>query len=178
MGLTESLRPASLSLLLLLLYISVFLIVYDSTIAAAQDIEEDPTRLLSTGLFKSCRPVVFPPKRTGEFYPTFLQVRTSAYILSFNLCCCSDRTRAEPPNGVPAKAYRRVPMPTASLAALHMFPTTPNPKRPACWQPWARPVCLRMQSHVVTPYHIVLTKTPCSKAALALHVFRIRRRAP
>jgi hypothetical protein len=39
-----------------------------------QDIEEDPSRLLSTGLFKSCRPVVFPPKRTGEFYPTFLRV--------------------------------------------------------------------------------------------------------
>lgn len=40
---------------------------------AYQDIEEDPSRLLSTGLFKSCRPVVFPPKRAGEFYPTFLQ---------------------------------------------------------------------------------------------------------
>lgn len=39
-----------------------------------QDIEEDPSRLLSTGLFKSCRPVVFPPKRSGEFYPTFLRV--------------------------------------------------------------------------------------------------------
>ena len=39
-----------------------------------QDIEEDPSRLLSTGLFKSCRPVVFPPKRAGEFYPTFLRV--------------------------------------------------------------------------------------------------------
>jgi len=39
-----------------------------------QDIEEDPSRLLSTGLFKSCKPIVFPPSHAGEFYPTFLQV--------------------------------------------------------------------------------------------------------
>jgi hypothetical protein len=45
-----------------------------------QDIEEDPSRLLSTGLFKSCRPVVFPPKRAGEFYPTFLRVTLSQQL--------------------------------------------------------------------------------------------------
>lgn len=39
----------------------------------AQDIEEDPSRLLATGLFRSCRPVVTPPRRRGEFYPSFLQ---------------------------------------------------------------------------------------------------------
>lgn len=38
-----------------------------------QDIEEDPSRLLATGLFRSCRPVVNPPSRRGDFYPTFLQ---------------------------------------------------------------------------------------------------------
>ena len=48
--------------------------LYASRPHVSQDIEEDPSRLLSTGLFKSCRPVVFPPKRTGEFYPTFLRV--------------------------------------------------------------------------------------------------------
>jgi hypothetical protein len=47
---------------------------HDTWSSSMQDIEEDPSRLLSTGLFKSCRPVVFPPKRAGEFYPTFLQV--------------------------------------------------------------------------------------------------------
>lgn len=39
----------------------------------AQDIEEDPSRLLATGLFRSCRPVVNSPSRRGNFYPTFLQ---------------------------------------------------------------------------------------------------------
>lgn len=38
-----------------------------------QDIEEDPSRILATGLFRSCRPVVNPPRRRGDFYPTFLQ---------------------------------------------------------------------------------------------------------
>lgn len=38
-----------------------------------QDIEEDPSRILATGLFRSCRPVVNPPSRRGDFYPTFLQ---------------------------------------------------------------------------------------------------------
>ncbi len=41
----------------------------------AQDIEQDSARLLSSGLFKTARPLVFPPRGSAETYP---QVRTAA----------------------------------------------------------------------------------------------------
>ena len=52
---------------------SVLVLPPNFLVSAPQDIEEDPSRLLATGLFRSCRPVVTPPQRGGEFYPTFLQ---------------------------------------------------------------------------------------------------------
>ena len=39
-----------------------------------QDIEQDSARLLSSGLFKTARPLVFPPRGSAETYP---QVRTA-----------------------------------------------------------------------------------------------------
>ena len=38
----------------------------------AQDIEQDSARLLSSGVFRTARPLVFPPRGSAETYPQVL----------------------------------------------------------------------------------------------------------
>ncbi len=44
-------------------------------VCSVQDIEQDSARLLSSGLFRTARPLVFPPRGSAETYP---QVQSAA----------------------------------------------------------------------------------------------------
>ena len=43
-------------------------VLYDIR-APSQDIEQDSARLLSSGVFRAARPLVFPPRGNAETYP-------------------------------------------------------------------------------------------------------------
>ena len=43
-------------------------------LTVSQDIEQDSARLLSSGVFRAARPLVFPPRGSTETYPQVQQL--------------------------------------------------------------------------------------------------------